>query len=307
MKWFLRVLSSLTGLVFIVSAVSKLYPIEFFELSFVESNLANWTLAPFYSRLLIGLEFFAGLLLLININPKRLVYSSVIGLLVLFSGFLVIQIILQGNTGNCGCFGEWFKMTPLHGILKNVFLIGVLLVLHYFHSGFQLPYQKILIPGFLIATFSLPFILNPVNLSKSLHNGEDVIGYKLDLDILYNHEVNLPPKAELRKGKWVLAYLSLTCSHCKIAAYKLQVMQKKNPELPIYFILNGKKEGLAQFYEETKSDKVPFSMFIGANEFIKMSGPSLPAIYLIEDQVVKGKANLYFLDQGLIEDWLREE
>ena len=99
------------GAVFIYSGWTKMFPIEPFEYTFVDLGFINWQVAPFIARVLIGFEFLIGVFLLFNINLK-LTYKIAIGTLVVFCIYLVLLIIIVGNKGNCGCFGDTIKMTP---------------------------------------------------------------------------------------------------------------------------------------------------------------------------------------------------
>src|SRR4051812_41160097 len=107
------ILSVCLGLVFIYSGYSKIFPLEPFEFTFVDMGVANWYTAPIIARLLIGLEFFIGALLILNYKLRRFTIPFTVGLLSFFIIYLLIQIIKNGDTGNCGCFGESIHMTPL--------------------------------------------------------------------------------------------------------------------------------------------------------------------------------------------------
>lgn len=195
-------------------------------------------------------------------------------------------------------------MTPLQGILKNLILIAIIFFLYYLDKGFRFKYQNIVIIGVAVVSLSLPFVLNPVDFDISSHLPPSATGYKLNIDLLYNSSVNPKPNTELRKGKWVIAYLSMTCPHCKLAAYKLQIMKKKNPAIPIYFILNGKSETIKPFFDETKSQHVPHSFFKG-KDYLKMSGSELPAIFIVDNSIVYKKLNYLVVNQQEIENWLK--
>ncbi len=84
------------------------------------------------ARVLIGFELLLGLFLLFHIFLKSFTYKAVIAVLTIFIIYLLIVILKQGNTGNCGCFGNSVAMKPLTAIWKNVIMIAVtmLLMLH---------------------------------------------------------------------------------------------------------------------------------------------------------------------------------
>ncbi|WMJ75576.1 hypothetical protein RCC89_20785 [Cytophagaceae bacterium ABcell3] len=194
-------------------------------------------------------------------------------------------------------------MTPLEGILKNILLIAAVFGLQKLKSGFTFRFRKASIALALLITLALPFILNPIY-SGAANFDREAKDYELPLDILYNSSTNTPPHKDLKNGKWLIAYISLTCPHCKIAAYKLHILQKNNPDLPIYMVLNGKDENIEPFFEKTKANNISYSMFSGGSEFLKMSGPALPAIFMVENGVVYKKTDYLDLSEKELLEWL---
>ncbi len=304
-KIALSFLCVLMGCVFVFSAYTKLYPIEPFEYTFVDLGIGNWQIAPFIARFLIGFEFLIGVLLILNIKLKDLTYKLGIVTLLVFCIYLVLQIIIAGNKGNCGCFGTTIEMTPLQALLKNIFMLIVLAGLYILHEGFNFGrFTNYLVVGITLTCLVLPFILNPVQLDYSeayLNQPEN--NFNLELDTLYNNAlVNTPPK-DLVKGKKIISFMSLTCPHCRIAAKKIHIMHQKNPAIPFYFILNGKPENLKVFFKDTHTEDIPYCMLKGSH-FIYLGGVSLPTIYLVNNSVVENRVNYIILDQQEIEKWL---
>jgi uncharacterized membrane protein YphA (DoxX/SURF4 family) len=306
-KIVLASLCILLGGVFILSGISKLYPIEPFEFSFVETELFNWQAAPFVARLFIALELLLGFLLLVQLNLKKYVYKLSIALLAFFCIYLAIQLISGGNEGNCGCFGSWIEMTPLQAMLKNGVMLGVLALLYKKHDGWQFKtkYAGLILFPVLIA-IATPFILNPIALDYSeayLNRPEN--NFHIELDSLYvNAKADFPvPPKTLSEGKHIIAFLSLTCGHCKIAARKMALINKLNPRMPFYFVFNGSKENLKAFYAETHAEAIPYS-FLGGRAFVYLAGTSFPTIYLVNTETVEGDLNYLNLSQEEIEKWL---
>jgi hypothetical protein len=303
---FLVLLCILLGVVFIFSGYTKLYPIEPFEYTFVDIGIVNWQLAPFVSRLLIGLEFLIGVLLVLNINLKKLAYKLGIIVLFVFCVYLILLMFLSGNKGNCGCFGSAIVMTPLQALVKNVIMLALFAILYKFHTGWELQDKKkyfLVLP--ILAAFCFPFILNPVELNYSeayLNKPED--NFKLELDSLYNSAKPPVPPHSLSKGKHIIAFMSLTCKHCRIAANKMRVMHERNPEIPFYFVLNGDDKNLKPFYESTHTEDIPHTMLLGKN-FVFLAGTSLPTIFLVNNSMVEHDINYMDMDQTEIEDWLK--
>jgi uncharacterized membrane protein YphA (DoxX/SURF4 family) len=295
------------GLIFIYSGWSKLDPvIETFEFTFVDLGIGNWYTAPIEARVLIGLELLLGFLLIINYNLRMFTIPLTIALLLFFIIYLLLQIAFSGNSGNCGCFGERLHMTPLQAIIKNVIMITMSLPVYVFWHGWKIKYNKLFISFFGVSALILPFILNPVDYTYSSNNFGEKVNYPLDLDLLYHPEDSAKvqiPKTDLRKGKHVVAFLSLTCPHCRIAAKKFHLILKKNPNLPIYFVLNGETKMLADFYSDTKTQDIPSSIALG-KAFVNLAGSHLPQIYYIDNGVVVKKVDYFELNQYQIEDWV---
>lgn len=304
-KVFLVFLTILLGATFVFSGYSKLYPIELFEFNFVDLGIANWTVAPIIARLLIAMEFVLGLLLILNFELRRVTFRATIGLLTFFTVYLMVAIIKDGNKGNCGCFGTYLQMTPLQSILKNIGLIALTIVLYKFHEGYNWKRKKIVWLLSLSVSIVLPFILNPISLEASSHFDDGAKNFHLPLESLYNDSKNEAPPIDLKKGKHVIAFLSLTCPHCKIAAFKLQILKKQHPEWSIYFIFNGETSDIQKFHADTRSENIPFSMFLGET-FVKLSGPYLPAIYLVENSIVKKKYTYLTIDEKELATYLKK-
>lgn len=299
-------LSILLGAVFVFSAYTKLYPIQSFEYTFIDIGVANWMTAPFIARGMIGLEFFCGILLILNFQLKRFTIPLVTSILVIFCVYLLLVIQVKGNQGNCGCFGEYFAMTPLQAIFKNIGLLIICLVIYLLTVPFKFP--AVNYSGILCLTVGLvlPFILNRVDLENSKDLRPESVNYHLPLDILYQSKnpVNLPPKVELRHGKYIIAYLSLTCPHCRIAAQKIHVLHKVDPSIPFYLVFNGKRELYQPYIETYGLSDIPHQIFFGPEEYVKMSGTALPEILWVNNSIVEKKGSYMDLTQEEIKKWL---
>ena len=313
-KISLILLSCLLGSVFILSGFTKggfpffqaySSPIEPFEYTFVDLGIGNWQTAPFIARLMIGFEFLIGLMLLFNISIKKIAYKLGIVTLLIFCIYLSLLMFNSGNKGNCGCFGNVFVMTPFWALIKNVIMIFALGILYKFHTGWENKGAKWFFWISIISSFSLPFVWNPVelNYAESYLNRPDE-NFSIELDSLYAHaKINVPPTT-LSQGKHVIAFMSITCPHCRIAAKKMRIMHERNPEIPFYFVLNGKEEKLKPFFDDTHTEGIPYCMLNGKS-FVYLAGTIMPAIYLVNNEIVEH--NLYYidLDQEEVEKWMK--
>ena len=295
------------GLVFVYSGYTKLSPIEPFEFTFVDLGVASWKTAPIIARLLIGLEFLIGLLLIFGLYIKRFTLKIMIFLLVMFTVYLIVILIKDGNNGNCGCFGNALAMTPLQAIIKNLIMIGFGVILYKFYEGFNFKkFGPWLFSIFTLSSLAMPHVLNYVDFDYSesyLVPKENF--FKLELDSLYKDaKVNVPP-SDLKEGKKILAFMSMSCPHCRIAAKKLRLMKEKNPALPVYFILNGDDDKIKPFFEDTKANNIKFCILNGKN-FVYLAGLNMPTLYLVNNSIVENRVNYLELDQHEIEKWLKK-
>ena len=298
--------SALLGAFFILSAWYKLFPIEPFEYKIVGSTFISWLPSVFVARLVIAIEFGIGALLLFSYALKKTLPIAIVALMV-FSLHLIAVLILQGNIADCGCMGSLISMTPLEGLLKNLGLIVLAIVLYKYAFTFELKVQHLLYYVFLISTTAV-FIVNPVDLTYSeKYLNKPFEGFDLDLDTLYEMQATEKvdkPAADIRGTKTLLAFVSAKCPHCKIAAQKIAVIHRKNPEIPFYMFINGDVSAIDSFIHSTETKDIPHSKLNGPL-FIQMAGLNLPVLYYYDKGRVVKQVDYYTLEQYHIEEWLK--
>ena len=276
-----HILRIIIGLTFIVSGIAKLYPIEPFEILFVDLGIANFYTAPFLARLLIVFELFLGVSIVFNVWLKNLIYYLTQASLLLFTGYLAFLLVTQGNEVDCGCFGSLLALTPVESIIKNILLmIGLFFVKRRYYS-LGLWWAPIL---FVIIASVTTFSLNRIG----LHNLQGIEVHEKvdfsDLPELYTTNKNV----DFSKGKKMVAFFTWTCPHCINASRKFVALNKQEKINNIYFVIGSKKEaGLLEFIEKTKCD-FP-TIWMKGDSFFKYSGGRLPAIVYLEDGVIKKK------------------
>jgi thiol-disulfide isomerase/thioredoxin len=198
-------------------------------------------------------------------------------------------------------------MTPLQAILKNILLLGMVLLLQKFHKGIDYgKYTRDMFFVILVLSLALPFILNPVSFEYSeTYLNKPKEGYELKLEVLYeNALLNQPPKS-LSEGKHVISFMSLTCPHCRIAAKKLRIIQERNPDISFYFVLNGKDHELEEFFDDTRSQDIPHCKLKG-KYFIELAGLKLPVIYLVNNSTVEHSVDYELMSEDAIVEWYGE-
>jgi len=287
--------------VFFFSAFSKLDNIEPFEWTFIDLGIGSNMLASVIAHLFIGIELIIGIFLLFHIYLKQVTYPATIGLLVLLTGYLVMLIMQQGNTGNCGCFGNWLYMNPLQAIWKNLAMIAAVVLLIFIYPIKPYKNQEWIAAFLGMAGIVATFITAPLN----VNNKPKAVNEAINLDPLYADPHNAPV-VELRQGKHIIAFMSLTCPHCRKAAYMLHVLKEKNPSLPIYAVLSGHPDNLAPFFKETNATNLPYLLFKNTQAFTDMAGPGVPAIYWVNNGIKEYESTYLQLDPAAIKNWLNQ-
>ncbi|MBI3501910.1 MAG: hypothetical protein HY063_08955 [Bacteroidetes bacterium] len=294
------------GGTFIASAYAKLYPVEIFEMKFVETNLIGWNVAPFIARFFIAIEFMLGAFLILNISFKFAIKSS-IAILLFFSFYLLYVIIFQPQEEDCGCFGIYLKMSPQISLLKNVVLLAMsFLLLRFNKTNAHWKFLQWVRLAIIVSSLALPFILNPVfaEMPPNAFNA-DLVGKKLDTSALKDFTDAQGNKIDIQSGKKIICFFSMQCRFCKLTAKKIGIIQKKlsNEELPIYFVFWGEEKNLSPFMKEAKTENVP-SQIASTEIFFKLSGSDLPSVYFLEDGVVKKKLGFLTFTQEEVEQFL---
>lgn len=290
---------------FFFSAWSKSYSenaFDNFQWTFLDLGISSTVVAGIIARLMIGMELMLGLFLLAHIYLKKFTYKAVIAILVVFIIYLLLVIMRQGNNGNCGCFGDKLAMTPLQAIVKNIVMIAVTAILMFLYPVRPYKYQEYATMLLCLVAFSAPFLTHPIYTGTAPVAAHD----QVDLSPLYQYET--PPAVDLRKGKHIVAFMSLTCPHCRKAAYLLQIIHREHPDLPIYLVIAGAEPFKKAFFDETHAESVPHLLYYGhTDEFTKMAGDAVPAIYWMNDGRVeyKSKYAYYQLDPSYMQAWVK--
>jgi glutaredoxin len=222
----------------------------------------------------------------------------------LFSVFLAYLWIARGDDVNCGCFGDDIWMSPSVSLLKNAFLLIAMFVIHHFHRGITARWANITSLVVFVSITVLPFILFALPDQQPTWLQKD--RFELRMEPLYDQQLSKPvPSIDLKKGKHVIAFFSLKCPHCKMAARKMQIMKEKNPALPFFFVVAGKDKYLPEFWKETHAESVPHTKLDG-DSFTNMVGYAWPVIYFVNDGWVEANSNYIALSQEEIEKWLKK-
>jgi len=284
---FLIAIRILLGAVFLFSAISKLFPIEIFELHFLYHNIGSWTTAPYLSRFLIGLELFIGLGLILKLPKQKFFLITSAILLFSFSLFLLYSIRKFGNRGNCGCFGSVLSMTPLESIIKNIILFLATALLLWKEKASAWLNKRWLIPSIFLISFVIVFVLFPVKAYDIQTEENPVVkgeaAFSNITGFVKDENVNF------KQGEYIVAFLSISCAHCKEIAFKIGIVDKDHNIPPVYFVLWGDKDDVQSFFDDTNTD-YPYKL-VDIHDFFNYSGMNFPKVSHIKDGIIQKEWN----------------
>lgn len=288
-RWFVSSINVFVGLFFILSGWLKLNPLEVFKFVIAENLfIKRWMWVEIFSRLLIGIELLLGCMLILHVNIKKTLIATEVFLLIM-SLYLVYLLLYAGDTEDCGCMGETFKMSPALSLLKNIVLIGLLWYAYRYSPDEWLGHKKkISVSAIVILmAFAFPWLYDaPDSLYENPFS--EATGYSLQVELLDSFNTGEPAE-ELKKGKKIVCFFSTSCRFCRYSAKKLSLIQKNfRDTLPIYYVLWGTEDSMQEFWEETQSYKFPYQL-VEADIFFPLSGNQLPAIYFLENGIVAKK------------------
>ena len=235
----------LISALFLLSAFAKLYPSPMYGITkiFEEGQLIpmgfSEGLAPYFSRFIIGIEFFLAFAILQRNYLKKLIIPTSIIMLIVFSLHLAYSIFL-GDSENCGCFGELIPMSPLEALIKNIMTIGILGYLYKnIPKDENNSYSKLSIQ--FLSIMLLMFALLPV---QTVGKNKRVSGFSeyvvSDIDI--------------NDGKKLLCFFDAGCEHCMDAAKSLNQLSDSIAYFPKMHII----------FSDSEADRIP--------EFFKYAG-----------------------------------
>jgi thiol-disulfide isomerase/thioredoxin len=259
------------ALLFIVSAVAKLYPSPYFAISTFEVKQLyplgfSETFAPYFSRILIGIEFALGFAILIKDYLKKITIPATILLLIVFIVHLSYTTFSSGNAGNCGCFGELIPMTPVEAIIKNVIAIVLLIWLYKLLPSDQNSNFFVLLTLFLGCVLAL-FMLAPMQNKTAVVPQINVLPNELvtiPIDsIATNSAIEMVEKEtavtvekikkeaspaakksgfanffpKIDQDKKILCFFAPGCEHCQETAKELTELKRKDASFPEVYII----------------------------------------------------------------------
>jgi thiol-disulfide isomerase/thioredoxin len=299
-SWSLRVF---LFALFVFSAITKMFPLTPFEKQLVDLGFADWHTAPYFARLIIGVELGLGIALIQNHYFKRFVIPATALLLVAFCIHLSYQIAI-GQGGNCGCFGQFIEMTPTEALIKNIVTLGLLgwlfFISHEKKSANRFSFL-LLIWSFSTLFMFMAFPFAPFKELDTITTDTSNIPWESEtpatpqgVDTTKTQTTNAPEvivnpgpaavvskfaklnvfsglKVKIDEGKRIVCFFIPGCDHCREAAKALTELSK-DPNFPKVYVYFGDEEveKIDEFFQ-VAGKKYPYQV-LGIGEFFTLMG-----------------------------------
>ena len=148
MKYIVNISRVLVGALFVFSGFIKLNDPLGFSYKLQEYFSYDVLNIPFLEPYALGISIFVvvfevvlGVFLLIGYKPKFTVWS-LLGMIVFFT-FLTFYAAYFDKVKDCGCFGDFLKLTPWQSFTKDVILLVLILVLFFGVSQIKPIFNKL--------------------------------------------------------------------------------------------------------------------------------------------------------------------
>lgn len=272
-------LKVLLGLVFIISAVLKVFDMDRFEIYIYSYHFFSLNFSFLVARAAIIIELVLGIGLVSNTLHKLYWWGSMAMLL----GYtlLLIYALHLGRTDSCHCFGDFLQFNPKHSLVKNGVLM-LLFLLVYKVKEWKTPFRWLIFCLALLSSTITVFAVSPPDNYTAAYQSEKNLKEDLFDDLL-----NEPPldSLHLQEGKQVIGIFSTGCEICQMAAQKLSLMQQFYgfPAENITYVFMGSEEGITKFYEKSQSARYRDVLYEDAIKLLIVNDGQFPTIVFMEE------------------------
>ena len=271
-------LKVLLGLVFIASAILKIFDMDKFEIYIYSYHFFSLNFSFLVARAAIIVELVLGIGLVSNALHKLYWWGSVAMLL----GYtlLLIYALLMGRTDSCHCFGDFLQLDPKQSLVKNGVLM-LLFLLVYSVKEWKTPFRWLIFCLALMASTIGVFVASPPDNYTSAYDSDQNLQDELFYDLLNESPLD---SLNLQEGKQVVCFFSTGCEFCQMAAQKLSLMQQFYgfPAENITYVFMGSEEGIAKFYEKSQSIVYRNILCDNVIDLLKAINGQFPTIVFLE-------------------------
>ena len=290
------------GLVFIVSAVLKIFDMDQFEIYIYSYHFFSLNFSLLVARAAIIVELVLGIGLVSNCFHKLMWWGSV--LMLLGYTLLLFYALYLGRTDNCHCFGDYLRFNPWQSIIKNGVLLG-LFALIYRMKGWSFNHQWLALVAVALVCTATVFAVNPPDTFTAASKPSQ----ELQVEAL-QEALQQPPldDFDLTNGKKVIGIFSSSCEYCRMAAHKLSLMQSYYgfPAEEVLYVFMGTEEGVERFFEESESARYPYVIYEDVRTLLTITQGNFPIVVLLENGEVAHEYGFRNMNESEIKTFFQQ-
>jgi thiol-disulfide isomerase/thioredoxin len=272
-------LKVLLGLVFVVSAVLKLFDMDKFEIYIYSYHFFSLNASFMVARLTIILELVLGIGLISHCLHKLMWWGSI----AMLAGYslLLIYAMYLGRTDSCHCFGDFLQLDPKQSLIKNAVLMLLFLPIYRMES-WKAPFRWLILCLTVMVSTIAVFVISPPDNLTSNADPEQNLQVELFDAMLDDAPLD---SLSLHEGKQVVCFFSTSCDYCQMAARKLSLMQQFYGFLKesITYLFMGNEESIAKFYEESGSAQYRDVLYPDVARMLKAINGNFPTLVFLEN------------------------
>jgi uncharacterized membrane protein YphA (DoxX/SURF4 family) len=284
MKYLNIILRVFLGLLFIASAILKLFPIEAFDAKILEQiPFVGWTFSMILARVIIGFELTLGILIIAGFWTRKIVYPITLAMLVFFTITLIYSLVRFGNQPNCGCFGELLPFSNLESLFKNLVLIVLTFYLYKKSSNKSYKYWWISLIVLAVSIFAV-FWTHKI----PLYNDGDV-EFKKEIKASYLHRNIFEGDTVNLNKEHLMVFVSPHCPACKRITRDLQTINEIYKFKDTYMFINSKDSNAIELLYPNKKAPFPYQVIEPDTFSTYIIAPYLPIIALVDENGIYKK------------------
>ena len=227
--WLRIVLRVLLSVLFVFSALAKLFGIDQFELYVYSFGFFPLDVCFVLARLCIGVELAIGVLIAIGWFARTVRLFTL--LVLLFFTFFLCYAALVGRSDSCQCFGQMLDLSPTVSLLKNAVLMALVLLYYRLHFSYSKScicsrlWRMVVACVVVLAAVAVPFIISVPDSWMFGRSNEVYNQAALKEAISADGALAYAQAGEERR---VLAFVTPGCPYCRMARQKLGSIADRN-------------------------------------------------------------------------------
>ncbi len=298
-----RVLEVILGLVFVFSAIVKMFDMDKFEIYIYSYHFFSLNFSFLVARAAIICEIVLGIGLITNWFHKLMWWGGFL----MLAGYTLLLVYAQvkGRTDNCHCFGDILQLNPWQSIIKNLILM-VLFSFIYRIKGVRFRKDWLVLISSTVAVSAAVFLISPPDNYMPSYKPQNDLQTELFYESLHQEPLDT---INLIEGKKVVCFFSTGCDFCKMAAHKLSLMQDYYgfPAEDVFCIFMGKPEKVDKFFNDAESTHYNYLVFKDIKRLLQINNGVFPIIVFLQDGKVIHEYELRNMNETEIKAFFQSE